>query len=124
VLHARPDSLPRAAAAPGPGRVRCAREIEEVSALRLVELQRTRKGFQNGFGDTACVAALEAGVVVDADAGEERDLLSAQPGNPPVTAVRAQLRLLRRDLRSPGGQKLADLAPGVDSTRVTPPGSG
>ncbi len=43
------------------------------------------------------VAALEPRVVVDADAGEERNLLSTETRNAPVVAVDAQPRLLRRD---------------------------
>jgi len=44
-------------------RVRGAREVEEVAALGLVELQRARERLQDGLGDAAEVAALEAGVV-------------------------------------------------------------
>ena len=65
------------------------------------------------------VAALEARVVVDADPGEQRDLLAAEPRHAPRAAVRAQPRLLRRDLRAPGGQELANLVPrvhGVESS--------
>jgi hypothetical protein len=54
--------------------VRRAREVEEVRALGVVELERSRQGVEYRFGRSGGVAALEAGVVVDADAGEQRHL--------------------------------------------------
>src|SRR5207244_9422903 len=60
----------------------------------------TSERTQNGFGDSARVAALEPRVVVDADPGEERDFLAAESGNAPVVTVGAEARLLRRDPRS------------------------
>ena len=82
--------------------------------LGLVELQRPGQRLEDGLGDTAGVAALEPGVVVDADTGEQRDLLAAQAGDAPgAAAVGGQPGLLRRDLRAPGGQELADLVLGV-----------
>ena len=91
-----------------------------MGSLGLVELKRSGQPFQNALRNAACVTALEAGVVVDADAGEERNFLSAEARHTPVIAVRAQARLLRRDLGSPGGQELADLVSRVHKTRVTP----
>ena len=67
-------------------------------SLRLVELQRARKRFQNAFGNPAEVPALESGVVGDADAGEDRDLLPAQARNTPGTEGR-QTNLVGRELR-------------------------
>ena len=52
--------------------------------LGLVELQGAGQRFQHALGDPAQVPALESGVVGDADAGEDRDLLAAQPRNAPV----------------------------------------
>src|SRR6266540_804975 len=116
-LHARPHLLRRRATTPTGRRARCAREVEEVCALGLVELERARKRLENAFGDSVRVAALETRVVVDADAGEERHFLPTEARNTPIITVRAQARLPRRDLRSPGGQELSDLAPGVHRTR-------
>ena len=65
-------------------RVRGAGEVEEVGAFGVVELQRTGERLEHGLGDAASVAALEARVVLDADAGEHRDLLAAQPGHAAV----------------------------------------
>ena len=66
--------------------LRRAREVEQVRALGVVELQRPRERLEHGLGDTARVAALEPGVVVDADAGEQRDLLAAQARDAPRAA--------------------------------------
>jgi len=101
--------------------VLCACEVEVVRAFGVVELERTSQRFQNDFGDAGRVAALEAGVVVDADAREERDFLSAKPWNAPAAAaVRAQARLVRRDPRPPGSQELTDLVFRIHKTSVTP----
>jgi hypothetical protein len=51
--------------------VRRTREVEEMCALDLVQLQRPRERLQDAVRDAGRVAALEARVVVDADSGEE-----------------------------------------------------
>src|SRR5918995_6099780 len=86
-LHARTDVLLGRAAATRSARLGRTGEVVEVDALCLVELQSPRKRFEHGLGDTRQVAALEPGVVVDTDAGEERDLLPPEPRNPPVLPV-------------------------------------
>ena len=58
-------------------------------ALGLVELQRTHERLQHGLRDAAQVAALEPRVVVDADAGEERDLLTPEARHTPVPCRRS-----------------------------------
>jgi hypothetical protein len=100
--------------------VRCTREIEEMRALGLVELQRTRKRLQHAFRDPSRVAALEADVVVDTDPGEERDFFPAKSGNAPVVAIPGQTRLPWRDPGTPGGQELAYLVSSVQTARVAP----
>jgi hypothetical protein len=77
-----------------------------------------RERREDAFGDAGRVAAFEAGVVVDADPGEERDLLPAKTGHAPVASVGAQTRLLRRDLRAPRDQELADFFPRIHNARV------
>ena len=57
--------------------------------LGLVELKGTGQRLQHAFGDAAQVPALQAGVVVNADAGEDRDLLAAEPGNAPRAVGRS-----------------------------------
>jgi hypothetical protein len=119
-LDGRPDPALWPTTTRSSGLVRCAREIEEVSALGVVELECTRERLEDALRNAARVAALEARVVVDADPGEEGDFLPAKSGDASVPPEGAQTRLLRRDLGSPGGEELADLAPGVHSPRVAP----
>jgi hypothetical protein len=125
LLHRRPDLLPRAGPTPC-GRGLCrTNEVEEMPTLRVVELKRLRERFEHGVGGTRRIAALESGVVVDADAGEQRDLLAAKAGDAArAAAVGAEPRLLRRDPRAPRGQELADLVPRVHAGTVAPLSSG
>lgn len=46
-------------------------------AFGVVELQRAGERFEDAFGDAAELAAFQAGVVGDADAGQDRDLFAA-----------------------------------------------
>jgi Aldo/keto reductase family len=117
-LHARPNSLRRRAARPR-HRLRRARQVEEVGPLGVVELKRPDERLGHRLGDAAQVAALEAGVVVDADPCEERDLLAAEPRHAPGAAESAQPCLLRRELRPPGGQELAGLASRVHDAEIS-----
>ena len=89
--------------------VRGAREVDQVVVLGLVELQGRAHGVEHVLRHAAGVAALEARVVLDADAGEEGDLLAAQAGNPALSAEGGQARPLRRDLGPAGGEELADV---------------
>jgi hypothetical protein len=91
-----------------------------VRPFGVVELQRAGERLEHAFRDAAHVAALEAGVVGNADSGQDRDLLAAQSGNAPRT-VGGEPHLVWRDLGSPGGQELADLAPGVHAPSVNRP---
>ena len=59
-------------------------QVGQVGAFGLVELQRVGDRFEDLVGDTAEVSALQLGVVVDADSGEQGNLLSAEAGNAPV----------------------------------------
>ena len=110
------------------GRTRCGRErrrragavgpdgageVEQVRAFGLVEPQAAGERIEHAFGDAAQVAAFHLGVVVDADAGEHRGLLAAQPGDAPGAAEDRQAGLLRGDLRPARGEELADLVLGV-----------
>jgi hypothetical protein len=107
-LHDRADALlgrPRSLRGDG---ARGAREIEEVRALGLVELERPRQRLEHELGDAADLAALQPPVVVGADAGQGGDLLAAQPGHP-APAVARQAGLLGCDLRASGGEELGDV---------------
>ena len=66
----------------------------------FVELQRPHDAFEHVFGDAAGVAALEAGVVLDADPGQHRDLFTTQTLDPPVAAVDGEPGVGRGDLGS------------------------
>jgi hypothetical protein len=92
-----------------------------VGALGVVELQRAGERLEHALGDSPDVAALEAGVVRDAHAGEDGDLLAAQSGNA-ARAVGGQPDLVWGDPGPSGGQELADLGLGVHTCRLDPPG--
>jgi hypothetical protein len=47
-------------------------------SLSLIELQRAGQRLQHAFRDPVHVPALEAGVVVDTDPGEDHDLFPAE----------------------------------------------
>ena len=65
-------------------------EVEQVGPFGVVELQCPHDAFEDVIGDTVGVAALEAGVVLDADPGQHGDLFAAQPLDPPVAPVDGQ----------------------------------
>jgi hypothetical protein len=60
--------------------LRGTREVEEVSALSVVELQHARQRLEHAGGCSGEVAALQACVVGDAQAGEDGDLSRRSPG--------------------------------------------
>ncbi len=64
-------------------------------ALGFIELQRAGECVKDGVGGAAGVAAFQAGVVVEADPGQECNLLAAEPGDVPAAAVGGQARLVR-----------------------------
>jgi hypothetical protein len=90
-------------------RVRGAGEVEQVGLLGLIELQSAGERDEDGLRRAGEVAAFEAGVVVDADAGQHRDLLPAQPLDPAVRAVERQPGLVGSDPGAARDQELADL---------------
>ena len=81
-------------------------------ALGIVELERPGQRFEHELRDAADLAALQAPVVVGADAGQRRDLLATQAGHPPP-AVARQAGLLGRDPRPARGEELGDVVGGV-----------
>ena len=70
-----------------------------MGALGVVELERSSQRVEHAVGDPIRIAALQAGVVRNAHAGQNGDLLAAQPGNA-ATAVGAQTHERRRAIRS------------------------
>ena len=62
-------------------------EIEEMRAFGFIELQRPTDGVEDLVRNSACVAALEPGVVLDADIGKEGHLLPPQARHPALSAI-------------------------------------
>src|SRR5580704_9051907 len=73
-----PAPLPRR------GGLSSARQVEQVSALGLVQLQRAGDPVEDGIGGAGQVPAFHADVVIDAHPSEQRDLLAPQPLDPAV----------------------------------------
>jgi hypothetical protein len=84
-----------------------------MSGLRLIELQRVGYRLRHVLRNSAEVSALQAGVVVDAHSGHQRDFFPAQHWNPAVAAVRGQACLLWRNPGAPGGQEIPNVVPVV-----------
>jgi hypothetical protein len=86
------------------------KQIDEMCALRVVELQRTCDRVDDALGWAGRVAAFETGVVLARDAGEEGDLFASQTLDPPAfAAIRGTARLRGRDPGAPGGKERTDL---------------
>jgi|GEM_PF-5900529 len=78
-------------------------------AFGVVQLQCPGHAVQDGVGGAGKGAAFHPDVVIDADTGEQRDLLPAQSGDPAVAAVRWQAGFFRGDPGPPRSEELADL---------------
>ena len=94
----RPVLAAGASAGPsqGVGPVGGPSQVEQVRALRVVELQCAGQGVKDGRGRAGEGAAFQLGVVLDADPRQRRCLTAPQSGDAAVTDVR-QARLLRGD---------------------------
>ena len=96
-----------------------------MGAFGFVELKGAGDRFQDAVGDAGEVAAFEAGVVVDAHAGEHGDFLATQPRHTAAAVVDGQADLLWCDPGPPGGQELANVVPVVhDDQRYDRSGRG
>ena len=62
-------------------------QIEQVGAFGLVELERAGDAVEDSVGCAGEVSSFHADVVVDADAGEQSDLLAPEPLHPTVAAA-------------------------------------
>ena len=80
--------------------LRGADEVEEMGAFGFVELQCASDALEYLLGHAVGGPALEARVVLDADAGEHRDLFAPQALHPTLGAVGGQARLVGGELRS------------------------
>lgn len=99
------------------------REVVVVSAFGLVQLQRRGESIEDALREPAQVAALQPGLVVDADARQQRHLITTEPGHPAVAAIGGQPGLVRSDL-GPADYELKYLAPvihALDSTGAAAP---
>ena len=75
----------------------------------IVELQGAGNTVDDALGHTRGVTTFEADVVLGRDAGQQRDLLSSQPGDSPaIPAVAGQSGRLRGHPGTAGRQELAD----------------
>jgi hypothetical protein len=83
-----------------------------VGAFGLVELQRPGKGFQDAGRCAGDLAPLEAGVVLDAEAREGRDLTAPKSRNSSAPSGRKP-GLVRGDAGATGGEELTHLAANV-----------
>src|SRR4051795_12527072 len=119
-LDLRPDPRLRRAPTRGrPGGMGGASKVEEVSALGVVELERSRQRLKHAFGDAAQVSAFQAGVVRNADAGQDSDLFAAQARDASRTVGRHAC-LLGGNRGAAGGQELLDLLPGLHDDEPRP----
>ena len=110
-LHRGPDVLRGGPAARRAGAASGADQVEQMRPLGLIELQCVRDAVDDALGDAGGVAALEPGVVLAGDAGEDGDLLAAQARDPPaLAAIDGQPGLRGTDPGPPGAQELPDLA--------------
>ena len=111
-------------------------QVEQMRPLGVIELQRVRDAVDDALRDAGGVAALEPGVVLRRDPGEDGDLLAAQARDPPVLSpVHGQPGLRGTDPGPPRAQERPDLAaerpaarslvPAMSATvREVPPGWG
>jgi hypothetical protein len=83
-----------------------------VGALGLVKSQGVGERVQDAVGGASEVSTLQAVVVVDAEAGQQRDFFSAQPRHATLPEDR-QARVVGCDAGAAGGEEVTDLALGV-----------
>ncbi len=82
-------------------------------------IRRAQDAVEDRGGHTAEGAALQAGVVLDADTGQRGHLRPSQAGDPPFTPAR-QPHLARRQLGPTRDEELTDLRPPVHAATVGP----
>ena len=81
---------------------------KQVGAFGLVELQRPGERFEDAGRGAGDLAALEPGVVLDAEPGEGGDLAAPQSGHPAAAGGR-EADLVGGDAGAAGGEELAHL---------------
>ena len=88
-----------------------------MGALGVVQVQRAGERVEDRGGHPGDRAALELGVVLDADPGQGGDLGAAQPRDPALADV-GQAGVGGGDLRASGDEELADLGSVVHGSTV------
>jgi hypothetical protein len=101
---------------------RGADEIEQVGVFGFVELERLTDGLEDALGDSPRVPALEPGVLLDADACDQRHFLAPKPGDSALPAVLREARTFGSDPCAAGRQELADLALDAHNPTIRAPG--
>jgi hypothetical protein len=118
-IEARPSGPALGGAAARPheraGAVGGLGEVEQVSPLSVVELQRSDDCVEDCGGRAGQRPALKLGVVLDTHPGQSGDLAATQAGDPTAADLR-QARLLRSELGSPRDEEIADLGAVVHVT--------
>ena len=105
------------------GRASGAEQVEQVGSLGVVELQGVGDGVDDALGDAGGVAALQSGVVLAGDAGQDGHLLAAQARDPSaVAAVGGEPGLGGAELGPSRAQELPDLLAQV-APEVAPGGA-
>jgi hypothetical protein len=97
--------------------------MEQVGPFGVVELKGAGDGVEHGCADPGQGAALELGVVLDADAGQCGDLAAAQSGHASGADV-GEPDFRGRQLGAPGGEELAYLGLVVHVSHGTGAGAG
>ena len=87
--------------------------------LGLVELERPRERVEDPGGGACNLPPLETGVVLDAEAGDSRDLATTQPRNAPG-ADRRESDLVWGEAGAASGEELADLCSVVHAVEGMP----
>jgi hypothetical protein len=86
----------------------------------LVELQRPRERLEHLLGGVLVASLLEPHVVVDAHAGQQRDLLAAQPAHAAAAAEAGKRNVLGTDQLTARSKVLADEVVACHTDNDTP----
>ena len=88
-------------------------QVVQVLPFRVVELQGARHRLQHRLRRAGQIAALQPGVVVDADPGQHGDLLAPQTLHPPPVTMGGQPGLLGGEPGPAAGQEVPDVSAAV-----------
>src|ERR1700760_2581676 len=108
------------AAAPSGGLIlRSPGQVEQMGPLGLIQAERARDRFEDPVGNARQIAALHPVVIVDADPGQGRDLLTPEPGDLP-RPVGDEADCPGGDLRAPRSEEIPYLGLGVHGFETKP----